>query len=984
MIKGIVVSSNLLDESKTSDTDSTHVNYMKSVPVTLTNGKTYTFSCNASCNGLYIRDASNDSNLVTGNSVSSISYTPNSDIQVYFRIWNNNGITGLQPMVNEGSSPLPYEPFGGPVDITRIAMKGKNLFDAATAYGSMYNDGVISDTTVNVSRRKNYFTAEQIGKQITISVYADKVTATRMYVRTSIDDRFVDSGSIYEGSTGTMSVTIIPQSVNDYWLITYGSGANGECILSKPMLNSGSQALPYEPYGMQQGWEVRDQQGTILWGADKTLTGTDSISFKGYALPLKSYEIEANMEQAASQAYTIEGTSSIDYQSDGTSISLQIVGNETQTGTPTPTVPIQPEECGERTGNAFTAQNVSATVGAVTVKNENGHITITGQTSVEISSSNSAWKNAFSFTLKAGTYYVSGSASGGVSSYVRKASDDSRVSLPNESFTLSEDTLCYIGFYMYQNTKNDFNIMINSGTTAAEFEPYGYKIPFSNGNTTYNVYLSEPLRKIGDYGDIVSSDGTVVRRIKKLVLTGTENWLISDGWKKTNTSVFYLNSADIIHISTDYVVFCMSESFEATTRNGLYNGDSDMISRTGTGAITIRISDTIATTDSGFKTWLSDKYSAGHPVEVWYVLANETTEQTTFPTVTPTQGANTLSVSTTLAPSKTRLTATSGVWPKNPIEPEEFGERTRNLLNESALTDGYHLSPQTGLPVENVRRFGLTQSIDVSGIGAITLSFDKVNSNSLQAMYSLLDGDTLKIRQTGCDSGVVIYPSYYGANKLYIAFYDSASSAGTVTTANVKNVMLNLGGTALPYEPYGKYKIPITNSGQTYNIFLNEPLRKIGTYADKVRSDGVVERKVKKLVFDGTELFQSGSATIYFSPYDTGTMLAQAPCTCSHYVYHDGGTSGAPDDSVYTKAGAGVSLWFKTEYGTDTSAFKTYLAQQYSAGHPVEVWYVLNTPTTESITAPEIATTQGANTLAIGTTLTPSKTTIIGHIKELT
>ena len=116
---------------------------------------------------------------------------------------------------------------------------------------------------------------------------------------------------------------------------------------------------------MQPGWEVRDQQGTILWGADKTLTGTDSIPFKGYGLPLKSYEIEANMEQAASQQYSIEGTDSVTYQSDGTAIALQIVGNETQesgtTTVPSATVSV----VGIESGTDYAEFNVSDFPGAV-------------------------------------------------------------------------------------------------------------------------------------------------------------------------------------------------------------------------------------------------------------------------------------------------------------------------------------------------------------------------------------------------------------------------------------------------------------------------------------------------------------------------------------------------------------------------------------------------------------------------------------------
>jgi hypothetical protein len=49
------------------------------------------------------------------------------------------------------------------------------------------------------------------------------------------------------------------------------------------------------------------------------------------------------------------------------------------------------------------------------------------------------------------------------------------------------------------------------------------------------------------------------------------------------------------------------------------------------------------------------------------------------------------------------------------------------------------------------------------------------------------------------------------------------------------SVMLNLGSTALPYEPYG-YKLPVTCNGETKNIYIgNYPLNKSGNVADDVQ-----------------------------------------------------------------------------------------------------------------------------------------------------
>lgn len=46
--------------------------------------------------------------------------------------------------------------------------------------------------------------------------------------------------------------------------------------------------------------------------------------------------------------------------------------------------------------------------------------------------------------------------------------------------------------------ENVENLQIEKGSTATEYEPYGYKIPIIVNNTTTNIYLNEPLRQIGN------------------------------------------------------------------------------------------------------------------------------------------------------------------------------------------------------------------------------------------------------------------------------------------------------------------------------------------------------------------------------------------------------------------------------------------------------------------------------------------------------
>lgn len=215
----------------------------------------------------------------------------------------------------------------------------------------------------------------------------------------------------------------------------------------------------------------------------------------------------------------------------------------------------------------------------------------------------------------------------------------------NEPITLTKDIgLLYIQVVGGNSINTTVYPMVNTGSTALPYEPYGYKIDISC-NGTQTVYLSEPIRKIGDYADTVVSDGTVTRRIKKLVLTGTESWRKSSAY----SDGFFLKNAVTDYMSQYKPAYC-SHFVQSTAQQGYTSGKFIL-----TGDLNIRCGeDQWTLTD--WTTWLSDQYAAGTPVIVWYVLETAQTESTTCPSITPTSGSNTLSIGTTLAPSEVSIT----------------------------------------------------------------------------------------------------------------------------------------------------------------------------------------------------------------------------------------------------------------------------------------------------------------------------------------
>ena len=88
------------------------------------------------------------------------------------------------------------------------------------------------------------------------------------------------------------------------------------------------------------------------------------------------------------------------------------------------------------------------------------------------------------------------------------------------------------------------------------------------------------------------------------------------------------------------------------------------ISTTGTRIIYLNFGEDIVNaqpsgnTIAGLREYLADQYANGTPVTIWYVLATPTEETFTAPTITPSNGANTLTVDTTLPPSEVSITGT--------------------------------------------------------------------------------------------------------------------------------------------------------------------------------------------------------------------------------------------------------------------------------------------------------------------------------------
>jgi hypothetical protein len=321
-----------------------------------------------------------------------------------------------------------------------------------------------------------------------------------------------------------------------------------------------------------------------------------------------------------------------------TSITVGIKGQSSQASTPTPQNPVDVNGYGERTGNLAYGRIDGVNVGS------NGTIVRTDVYAVAIGSVESG--KVYTINSYVLAFYTDEPTIGSMSY------DGSRiVAIKGTPTTFTAPITGYVAF----RVESGEQAMLNSDSTALPYEPYGYKIPILLNSQTINKYLGTEQ---------------TVRQIKKWVLTGQEDWVMSASF----TGGFYLASVtpDYMRIESGNLAACTHYvTVNQTTSVGNLTDKQLSFSSSNTQRLYIR--DINYTTAETFKTYLQQQYSNGTPVTVWYVLSSPATAITNEPlmkigdytdslttSVSCTAGENTLDVQTTVAPSE--VTATFEGW----------------------------------------------------------------------------------------------------------------------------------------------------------------------------------------------------------------------------------------------------------------------------------------------------------------------------------
>lgn len=169
-----------------------------------------------------------------------------------------------------------------------------------------------------------------------------------------------------------------------------------------------------------------------------------------------------------------------------------------------------------------------------------------------------------------------------------------------------------------------------------------------------------PLASTGQNVDIYLGEVETTRRIKKLVLTGEEDWTSNNG------EFFFINVNSADFRNSAFGLLC--SHLPVILRDDFNRQPSAFWGRARSGDVCLCISSTIMS-PSDFKAYLAQQYANGTPVTIWFILSEPATGIVNEPlmkigdyadtvsmeqagvSIPTNKGSNTLNVDTTLKPS---------------------------------------------------------------------------------------------------------------------------------------------------------------------------------------------------------------------------------------------------------------------------------------------------------------------------------------------
>ena len=437
--------------------------------------------------------------------------------------------------------------------------------------------------------------------------------------------------------------------------------------------------------------------------AARTNTNKTDVSEEGLKSELDKYFDNAEVTQTGSNNYVIEidgkiykinnGQVTTGYEketitdgviagaSEGEKVDYKIYGNSVQGGEPSPDNPVEIQSVGDLVteGEYKDKYKIPVTVsgknlisypytflgtdnsGLTVTDNKDGSITINGTASKKVFFHIVKTYGDGSLKLPVGKYTISDnksdSSAPNFAADIRKNNVDVTYVVANEEnnvLTINDTNYDYIWISITIQEGTVFNNVtyrpqLESGSQVTDYELY--KQP-----KTTNIYLNEPLRKVGSYADYIDfKNKKVVRKVIQKTYDGSESWTKSGETIPEGYSQFVtIDNTIVPHYTVQIYITPLSNKFE--TYSGGYVDKSKERWNVSSPTYNVRpIIKTERLTENTVKAWKS--YLSENPVKVCYGLFTQTEETIELPEILTHKGTNIITVNTNIKPSKIEITS---------------------------------------------------------------------------------------------------------------------------------------------------------------------------------------------------------------------------------------------------------------------------------------------------------------------------------------
>ena len=285
--------------------------------------------------------------------------------------------------------------------------------------------------------------------------------------------------------------------------------------------------------------------------------------------------------------------------------------------------------------------------------------------------------------------------------------------------------------------------------------------------------------------------------------------------------------------------------------------------------------------------------------------------------------------------NKDNLSLLSGKWNVKSIVATDTGVLiTPNAIgNDNGITRGY-CYVMIGL-ASNYSGKTITLTSPVSYSNATKPQIFDASGKTM-----IKQGNNFTLRNGLYYSSISIAENTYTDEILVLRLYYDIKDT-TITEFEFKELMVVESADVISYEPYFK---------QITNIFLDEPLRKLGDYADCIDfKENKVVRNISEKLFDGSEnwiyeVITGGNNFYTYIPDAYGNRYL--PVLCNMGKYYNGAL-----EKIYSCRISESSNNFNFRYGDydNLTDFKNKLAEMYNSNNPLTINYILKEPTEEPL-----------------------------------